>query len=87
MKTIVATLPITIPAMAPLDRELLLLGSAATVLEDAGGVVPVVEVGTALLPIPVSDEVLSVVVVSSTLLVYPEIVARPKPVDSLRLRT
>jgi hypothetical protein len=84
MNTIVATLPITIPAMAPFDKELLLVGGpAAIVFEDAVGVVTVVEVGITLLTIPVSDDVLPVVVVSNTLLVYPEIVAQPKPIDPL----
>lgn len=77
MNTIVATLPITIPAMAPDDKVLLLGGTAAALVEDAGVVVTVVGVTGTLFPTPTSDDVLPVVVVSSTVLVFPEIVAHP----------
>jgi hypothetical protein len=77
MNTIVATLPITIPAMAPDDNVLRLGGcTGAVLLEDAGVVVTVVGAAGVLLPTG-SDDVLPVVVVSSTVLVYPEIVAQP----------
>lgn len=77
MKTIVATLPITIPAIAPDDNDLLLGSGAALVLEDLGFVVTVVEATGMLLPTPASVDVIGVVVVSRTVLVYPEIVAQP----------
>lgn len=77
MNMIVATLPIAIPAMAPDDKVLLLDGTAAALLEDVGLVVTVVGVTGTLFPTPSSDDVLPVVVVSSTVLVYPEIVAQP----------
>jgi len=84
MNTIVATLPITIPAIAPDDRELLLEDDTGTAVLELATEVVVTTVGDVLIaPTPDRLVALPLVVVRSTVFVYPEIVAHPYPIDPL----
>jgi hypothetical protein len=70
MNAMTATLPITMPAMAPDDNESLLDDVAEAVLELGAGVVVIVTGALLALPIPPrADVVAGCVVVRSTVLV------------------